>query len=185
MNVPWWLLLVVGLLAVLGLFLRGLVGRVDRLNLRVEAAWEALDAQLVRRSIVVQEMCSSGLLDPASALLLAGAAHDAQTASPARREAAESALTEDLRAVLDEAAAAQELSDDPTGRQLLADLRQASDRVVLARRFHNEAVRMCRELRGRPVVRTLRLFGRSVEPVTFEMDDAPAASLTELPPASI
>jgi hypothetical protein len=34
-------------------------------------------------------------------------------------------------------------------------------------------------------VRTLRLFGRSVEPVTFEMDDAPAASLSDLPPASI
>lgn len=178
MNVPWWLLALVGVFALIGLFLRGLAGRVDRLNLRVEAARDALDAQLVRRAVAVTELANSSLLDPASALLLAGAAHDAQTAPPAEREAAESALSQDLRAVLDDAGAAEELVDEPAGQELLAELDRAADRVVLARRFYNEAVRMCRELRRRPLVRTLRLAGRSLEPTTFEMDDAPPAALS-------
>jgi hypothetical protein len=182
-NVPWWLLALVGVLALLGMFLRGLAGRVDRLNLRVDAARDALDAQLVRRAVAVAELASSALLDPASALLLAGAAHDAQTASPDEREVAESALSQDLRAVLDDAGGAEELVDDPTGQQLLAELDRAVERVVLSRRFYNESVRMCQQLRRRPLVRLLRLAGRSREPSTFEMDDAPPESVagTRLP----
>ena len=178
MNVPWWLLVVVGLLALLGLFLRGLAGRVDRLNVRVEAAHDALDAQLVRRAAVVAEIASSGIFDPASAVLLGQAAHEAQVATAVEREAAESALSQDLRAVLDEAGGAADLSEDPVGRQLLGDLRQACDRVVLARRFHNDAVRASRDLRGRPLVRTLRLYGHSPAPRSVELDDAPPTSLS-------
>jgi hypothetical protein len=185
MSVPFWLLVLVAVLALVGLFLRGLAGRVDRLNLRVEAAREALAAQLARRSLVVSELAGSGLLDPASALLLAGAAHGARSARPGGRETAESALSEDLRAVLDEAGAGGELADAEAGHELLFDLRQACDRVVLARRFHNDAVRMCRELRGRPLVRTLRLYGRSTAPESFEMDDAPPVALAQVePPAA-
>ncbi len=181
MNAPWWLLAVVGVLALLGLFLRGLAGRVDRLNVRLEAAHDALDAQLVRRSAVVAEIASSGIFDPASAVLLGQAAHDAQAASGPEREAAESALSQDLRAVLDEAGGAVDLNDDPVGRQLVADLRQACDRVVLARRFHNDAVRAARELRGRPLVRLFRLSGHSPAPRSIELDDAPPTSLSGSP----
>lgn len=182
MSVSWWLLFVVVLLAVAGLFLRGLVGRMDRLNLRVDAAADSLDAHLVRRASGVAELARSGALDPASAVLLATAAHEAHTAPPTERESAESALSQDLRAVLDDAGGTQLLCEEPLGRQLLEDLRAASDRVVLARRFHNEAVRASRSLRSRPLVRTLRLYGRSAEPRSFEMDDTPPASLVRLVP---
>ena len=178
MNVPWWLLVLVGLMAIVGLFLRGLAGRVDRLNVRVDAALDALDAQLARRAGLVTELASSGLLDPASAVLLAEAAHDAQSAGPAEREAVESALSQDLRAVLDEAEAAADLRGDPAGDQLLGQLRQACERVVLARRFYNDAVRSSRELRGRLVVRTLWLYGHSPAPRSIELDDAPPVALS-------
>ena len=74
-----WLSVVVAL-ALLGLYLRGLAGRLDRLHLRVEAAQVALDAQLLRRATLVAELARSGWLDPATSLLLADAASGAQHA---------------------------------------------------------------------------------------------------------
>lgn len=183
MTFQWWLLLVVLALVLFGLFLRGLAGRLDRMNLRVEASWEALDAQLVRRSQAVSELAASGLLDPASAVLLAEAAHGSAVAtSRAEREAAESGLSQDVRVVLDEAGVGEELLASQELAARLTGLRVSWDRAVLARRFHNEAVRMCRELRTRPLVRAFHLYGHSVAPVTFEIDDAPAQTLTRLGP---
>jgi hypothetical protein len=49
-------------------------GRLDRLHHRVDAARTALDLALVRRSSSAYELASSGLLDPATSLLLADAA---------------------------------------------------------------------------------------------------------------
>ena len=43
----------------------------------------ALDAQLVRRASVSLQLATSGLLDPATALLLADAAHEAREADGA------------------------------------------------------------------------------------------------------
>ena len=53
-------------------------GRLDRLHARLEATRVALDAALVRRSSVALELASTGLLDPATSVLLAGAAHGRQ-----------------------------------------------------------------------------------------------------------
>src|SRR5208283_1939895 len=53
-------------------------GRLDRMHTRLEAAHAALDVTLVRRSSVALELASSGLLDPATSLLLAEAAHEAR-----------------------------------------------------------------------------------------------------------
>ena len=47
-------------------------GRIDRLHARVDMARAALDATLLRRSSVALELATSGLLDPATSLLLAG-----------------------------------------------------------------------------------------------------------------
>ena len=74
------------------------VGRLDRLHARLEAARASLDAALVRRSSVALELASSGLLDPATSLLLAGAAHEARSA-PSGQELPQSDLTRALRAV--------------------------------------------------------------------------------------
>src|SRR5260370_30418612 len=74
-------------------------GRLDRLHARVEAARAALDAALVRRSAVALELAAGGLLDPATSLLIASAAHDARAAGQLD-EGAQSDLTRALRAAL-------------------------------------------------------------------------------------
>ena len=48
--------------------------RLDRLHAKVEGAMSALDAQLIRRAESALELANSGVLDPASALLIADAA---------------------------------------------------------------------------------------------------------------
>ena len=68
----------------LGVYISWRAGRLDRLHARLETARAALDAALVRRSSVALELASSGLLDPATSLLVAGAAHDARTAGAGR-----------------------------------------------------------------------------------------------------
>ena len=175
-----WLSVVVAL-ALLGLYLRGLAGRLDRLHLRVEAAQVALDAQLLRRATLVAELARSGWLDPATSLLLADAASGAQHASAHDRPQAESALTQSLRTVLDEPDVIKELAQIDLGRELLVELAGASDRVILARRFANEAVRQTTEVRKRWLVRALRLGGHAAMPTGFEMDDAPSPGLARFP----
>ena len=91
-------ILVVAAVAIVGVYVSWRAGRLDRLHARLEAARAALDAALVRRSSVALELASSGLLDPATSLLLAGAAHDARSAHSGQ-ELPESDLTRALRAV--------------------------------------------------------------------------------------
>ena len=175
----WWpeLALLAGLLLLGGWYLSWTATRLDRLHTRVEGSWSALDAQLVRRASVAGELATSGLLDPASSVLLAAAAHEARECTAAERELAESDLSAALRAALAEPEAVALLNDDPHGRTLLAELSAACQRVQLARRFHNGAVRGTQVVRRKRTVRWLRLAGRAALPQTFEMDDEVAGSL--------
>ena len=77
---PMTSIIVIVVLAIIGVYISWRAGRLDRLHARLEAARFALDAALVRRSSVALELASSGLLDPATSVLLAGAAHDARSA---------------------------------------------------------------------------------------------------------
>jgi hypothetical protein len=169
--------LIVVVLVLLGLYLSWTANRLDRLHTRIEAARATLDAQLVRRSSVASELAVSGLLDPATSLLLAEAAHDAREATPENRELAESDLTRALRAAFSEPDQATALATNPRGAELLAELEAAVRRVPLARRFHNDAVRATRAVRQKRVVRYLRLAGRASPPMPFEMDDAPPSAI--------
>src|SRR5260221_9458171 len=92
-------IVVVAAIAIVGVYVSWRAGRLDRLHARVEAARAALDAALVRRSSISVELAASGLLDPATSLLIAGAAHDARAAGEPH-ERAESDLTRALRAAL-------------------------------------------------------------------------------------
>jgi hypothetical protein len=85
--------------------------RLDRLHNRVEAARTALDLALVRRASAASDLASSGLLDPATSLLLADAVRRARQANPADRDLAESDLTRALRATLGEPGVRGELED--------------------------------------------------------------------------
>ena len=65
----------------IGVYVSWRAGRIDRLHARVDMARAALDATLLRRSSVALELATSGLLDPATSLLLAGAVHGTRSAS--------------------------------------------------------------------------------------------------------
>lgn len=136
-------------------------GRIDRLHHRVAAARSALDAELAGRAALVQELAGSGVLDPASSLLLVNAAHRARAAKAEDREHAESALTRALDATL---------TDEPP-EPWHGELATASRRVQMARRFHNDIVVSTRVLRRRRLVCWLHLAGHAALPETVELDD--------------
>lgn len=171
----WWLVVaLVVVVLVFALYLSNSAGRLDRLHRKIDTARLSLDAHLLRRSSVAVELSTSGVLDPATSLVLADAAHRARTASDAddvERGIAESELTEALDAVLDDPEDVAEIRSDPLGCELLDELDAAARRVELSRRFLNDAVRACRQVRGHRIVRWLRLAGHTSWPQTFEMDD--------------
>jgi hypothetical protein len=51
------------------------------------------------------------------------------------------------------------------------ELREAAARVLIARRFYNDAVRDTRALRARRMPRLLRLAGHRAMPQFFDIDD--------------
>jgi hypothetical protein len=164
--------------------------RLDRLHTRAEGALSALDAQLVRRAEATLELANSGAVDPATALMLAGAASDSLEAHNERaleddllegqsfgaREGLESDLTAALMAALTTDVVAEIRAEDAGGAAALHRVEGAGVRVQLARRFHNDAVTDVRRVRRKPVVRLFRLAGHAELPRTVEFDD-------ELPPA--
>ncbi|MCY0943400.1 MULTISPECIES: hypothetical protein [Streptomyces] len=173
-----WIALALG---VIGVYLSWTAGRLDRLHSRMDAARAALDAQLVRRASVVLEVATSGVLDPASSLVLYESAHAARQAEEDHREVAESELSQALRAVFADADQVDVLKAAPGGAEATEDLAAAVRRVPMARRFHNDAVRAARALRRHRKVRWFRLAGHAPFPLAFEMDDEPPAYLAERP----
>lgn len=170
------LVIVLVLLATLLIWLASTVARLDRLDDRVLAARSALDAQLVRRAAVAQAIADEHpeLLGGRSEELRQ-AAHDALNAEEAFREEAENALGHMLRA------AGALLGGLPQSLRL--ELRSTNERVVLARRFYNDAVRDNRQLRRQGLPRLFRLAVRRPLPAHFDIDDRPA-KVADTPPVS-
>ncbi|WP_131736794.1 hypothetical protein [Actinomadura roseirufa] len=149
--------------------------RLDRLHVRVETARAALDAALVRRAAAALELAASRLLDPATSLVLATAAHEARTADADNREFAESDLSRALRAVVDQPEFVGTLGAraDGDGDAVLEELSSAAAKVAYARRFYNDAVAQARIARRKLLIRVLPLAGRAPLPGFFEIDDDP------------
>ncbi|MCK0115557.1 hypothetical protein MWU57_00775 [Isoptericola sp. S6320L] len=167
--------------------------RLDRLHHKVVASRLALQAQLDRRVRTSLDLAASGLLDPASSVLVADASFAvtetaertaparpdepssseafALTGLPADREGAESELSVTLRSVLDDPETVVGLRASAPGAELVGDLGAAWYRAQLARRFHNEAVAQAQRARRPRRVRWLRLAGRAPWPQTVELDD--------------
>lgn len=120
--------------------------RLDRLHVRTDAAWIALDAALSGRALVMDE-------------LGVGPAAGPRTALGGGREDMENELSRAL-AMLDRTGL------DPVRAARLAD---AEQRVVIARRVYNDAVRDTRALRSHRKVRWLRLAGTAALPRYFEI----------------
>lgn len=180
-------------LLALGWCLYAMALRVDRLHRQVLGSRATLEAQLVHRGQAALDLAATGALDPASALLLSRAAHDAldcegpvvedgldpddRAASDRRSRAlAESDLSRVIRVVLNVQARAA-LSARPLAADALTRLDKACYRLVLARRFHNTHVAEARRLRSGVIVRRLHLAGHAPMPQTFDIDDdaAPTA----------
>lgn len=170
--------------------------RVDRLHRKVSASRIALDSQLVRRASAAADLATSGLLDPASSVIVADAAYavideDGPVTQPEQalamdglgedRARSESILSATLREALDDADDVAALRGTPPGDALVANLGAAWYRAQLARRFHNEAVAQAQRARRHWYVRWLRLAGRAPMPQTVELDDQMPAGIGGTP----
>ena len=187
------IVIVVAAALLAGVYVSWRAGRIDRLHARVEMARAALDATLLRRSSVALELATSGLLDPATSVLLAAAVHGAQqggsggmgppgqdsTARP--RDLAESDLTRALRAAFSQPGFRSSLTGKEGADELLAEVEAAAHQVFLARKFYNDMVAATREARRRPLARVLHLSGKAKAPEFFEMDDSLVAENSSAP----
>ena len=168
-----WIIIAVVILALFGLYLSATAGRLDRLHHRVDAAYNSLDIQLLRRSGAALELATSGVLDPVSSLILADAAATTREdeRGPYERAHAESDLTKAIAATFGSAEDAEVVCATPSGVELIDALAANAHRTTLARVFYNDAVRACREVRRQWLVRVFRLAGHTPWPRTVEMDD--------------
>jgi 8-oxo-dGTP pyrophosphatase MutT (NUDIX family) len=133
--------------------------RLDRLHVRYDLSWQALDGVLARRAVVARAVAVDSYGGGPAGQRLAALADAAERAPRAGREAAENELSAALSLV--------DPSSLPTA--LVAELADAEARVLLARRFHNDAVRDTLALRERPAVRMARLGGTAALPTYFEI----------------
>jgi hypothetical protein len=168
------IVIVVAAALLVGVYVSWRAGRVDRLHARVEMARAALDVTLLRRSSVASELATSGLLDPATSLLLGAAVHGTRggTDGGRPRDLAESDLTRALRAAFSQPDFRASLSGKEGADELLAEVEAAAHQVFLARKFYNDVVAVTRDARRRPLVRVLHLSGNARAPEFFEMDDS-------------
>jgi hypothetical protein len=151
--------IVLFLALVLGSWLVSAANRLNRLHVRTDAAWAGLDAALARRAVISRAVTAAGCLPAERAETLRTAADEAEHAPRGEREAAESELSR-LLGDLDRQALPEPLAEELT---------DAGQRVMLARRVHNDAVRDTRALRARRLVRWLRLAGTAPQPDYFEI----------------
>jgi hypothetical protein len=178
------LIVAFALLLLLGLYLSMTAGRLDRLHKRIDAAESALDLHLARRCAIVIEIVSSGFLDPATSTILLDAAHAARDAAGVEgaehdtdRWLSESCLSQALAEVFEDPMEVEDVRDIPGALELWESLDGACRRVELSRRFLNDGVRACRQVRRQRLVRWFRLAGRTPWPDTVEMDDTPPLGL--------
>ncbi|HEX2902897.1 MAG TPA: NUDIX hydrolase [Jatrophihabitans sp.] len=161
-----WLVLAVILAILITAWVFSTLTRLDRLHARVDAAQAALDAQLVRRAVALQHVSGAQVL-PAELADRSWAAAElalARSGAGPDRQVAENQVG---RAITELAgyrhrlpsAAAEELAEGAT-------------RVLIARRFYNDAVRDTRTLRARRMPRLLHLAGRRELPLYFDIDDS-------------
>lgn len=157
-------LLLIGVVVLLSLYVTWTAGRLDRMHARVDAAWAALDAQLVRRAAAARDLLAHLPRGP-EATALADRAAAALAAGEEGRDVVENALTRALRA------AAPLLPHTPEATAALVEVESVSERVGLARAFHNNAVTDTRALRRRRLPRLLRLAGHRAMPTFFDVDE--------------
>ena len=136
--------------------------RLDRLHVRTEAAWVALEGALSRRVAAIRTAVAAGAFPPQTSVSWRRLTALADRADRAHRADAENDLT-------------RALAELPplASTELATELADAGERVALARRFYNDAVRDTRALRAARFTRWFRLAGRAALPDYFEIADRP------------
>jgi hypothetical protein len=151
--------------------------RLDRLHARVDAAQSALDAQLVRRAAALLQLAErpDAQLPVAQVMDLTSTAREAlalrQWQDP-ERQAVENQVGRAIAGLRDDRA---RLPVDA-----VSELVESATRVMIARRFFNDAVHDTRTLRARRMPRLLHLAGRRELPSFFDIDDT--STFTDGPP---
>jgi 8-oxo-dGTP pyrophosphatase MutT (NUDIX family) len=147
------------LVVLVGLWLVATANRLDRLHVRTDAGWAALDAALARRAVVARAVAAGDTVTEPAARRLRRAAERAESAPWAEREVEENELTR-LLAEVDRGMLPRPLADE---------LSDAEHRLVIARRVHNDAVRDTLSLRRCRRVRYFKLAGTAPQPEYFEI----------------
>jgi hypothetical protein len=174
-----WLVVAVILAVLLSMWVTFTLTRLDRLHARVDAAWAALDAQLVRRAAALQHVAESpdsgvrpDLRPPCEQVAQAALGVE----GGAERQAAENAVGHMITRLAEVV--------EPLQPEAEAELREGAARVRVARRFYNDAVRDTRTLRSRRRPRLLRLAGRRVMPHFFDSVDPVTMPVRQTRPMS-
>ena len=164
-----WLIVAITLLvlvlAAVGVWAYRTANRLDRLHVRYDLSWQALDGALARRAVVARAVAIDAYGGASQGRRLAALADAAEAAPRPARESCENELSAALSGI--------DPASLPAG--LIAELADAEARVVLARRFHNDAVRDTLALRERLMVRLFRLGGTAALPSYFEIVERPHA----------
>ncbi|GAB2462485.1 hypothetical protein [Jatrophihabitans fulvus] len=168
-----WLVAAVVVAVLLTLWFTFTLTRLDRLHARIDAAEAALDAQLVRRAAALKLAAR----DPASDLPADERARIAEVAENALRAGRtggvgghdDGAVREVAENAVGRAAGA--VAGRPLEPAAAEELQEAATRVLISRRFYNDAVRDTRSLRARRLPRLLRMAGHREMPQFFDIDD--------------
>lgn len=152
-------LVIVVAVFLLVVWLAATANRLDRLHVRTDAAWAALEAALARRAVVARAVAAAIRLHDVGADRLRAEAERAESTPRDEREEAENRLSLQLAAV--------DRAKLPLA--LTAELIDAEHRMVIARRVHNDAVRDTLTQRRRRLVRWLKLAGTAPRPEYFEI----------------
>ncbi|WP_072801946.1 NUDIX hydrolase [Rhodococcoides yunnanense] len=160
------LAVVAAVILVVGLWAYGTANRLDRLHVRSDLAWQSLDAALARRAVVARAVSAATRDRLDESKHLAALADAAERADRDIREDAENAVSVALGSL--------DSADLPP--QLVAELADAEARVLIARRFHNDAVRDTLALRTTRPVRMLHLGGTAPLPSYFEIAERSGAA---------
>jgi hypothetical protein len=140
--------------------------RLDRLHHRVETSWANLDVLLQKRAAVALEIAHSDIADPASSMLLTGAAYQARDADIQHRSQAESGLSGALGLLLEDSQHLATAADNV----LLTELSALTDKIRVAIAIHTDAVGRTQLVRSKVIVRIFRLAGTAPLPVTYEFE---------------
>ncbi len=142
--------------------------RLDRLHVRYDLSWQSLDSALARRAVVARAIAADAYGDIPERRRLVSLADAAERAPRSIRETAENELSAELATV--------DLAALRPG--LIGEMADAEARVLLARRFHNDAVRDILALREQRPVRWLRLGGHAPLPTYFEIAERAQSTTT-------